>query len=104
MQETVPKPKRMVRKQLLLTPEQNQRLASIAAATERPESEIVREAIETWLAKQAAGDEDWKAAWRQAAGMWKGRTDLDAFYAERRERRRQRRERMNQRMAEGRSK
>jgi len=66
-----------VRKQLLLTSEQCRHLKAIAATTRRSESELVREAVDGWLAKQAAADEDWKAAWRQAAGMWEGRDDLD---------------------------
>lgn len=102
MQDRVQKPPRMVRKQLLITPEQNTQLGAIAAASSRPESELVREAVDQWLAKQKAGEEDWKKALLSVRGMWKDRTDLDEFYAERRRRRRLRRERMNALMATGR--
>jgi len=35
---------------------------------------------------------DWKEAWRQAAGMWKDRDDIDDLMLRRRKRRRKRRE------------
>jgi predicted DNA-binding protein len=85
MQETRgKKTPRMVREQLMLTPEQNAHLKRIATATSKSEGELVREVIDHWLAKQAADVEDWKAAWRQAAGMWADRTDIDELMAERR--------------------
>ena len=89
----------MVRKQLLISQEQERRLKALAAAKSRSEGDLVREAVDEWLVRQSAEEQDWKDAWRQAAGMWKDRSDLDAFYAERRERRRQRREHMNKLMA-----
>ena len=99
MQERAPKSaSRLVRKQVLITPEQSERLRTLRAATGRPETEMVREALDAWLAAQKAGEEDWKAAWQQACGMWKDRTDLDEFYAERRKRRAERRNRINRRM------
>ena len=67
----------MVRKQLLMTPEQNSRLKALAATTQRPESELVREALDSWLASQQVVQPDWKAHWRQAAGLWEDREDLD---------------------------
>lgn len=67
----------MVRKQLLITPDQNSKLAAIAAELARPESEIVREALDEWFKKQAEGVADWKSALRQASGIWKDRTDLE---------------------------
>ena len=89
----------MVRKQMLLTPEQNRQLKSLAVASSRSEGALVREAVDLWLSRQQAEQADWKAHWRQAAGMWKDRSDLDQFYAEQRRRRRVRRERMNKLMA-----
>ena len=89
---------RLVRKQLLITQEQNRRLKTLAAASARPAAELVREALDAWLATQKAGEDDWKAGLMSVAGMWKDRTDLDAFYAERRKRRAERRDRMNRRM------
>ena len=99
MQEKVGKPRaRLVRKQLMLTGEQNAHLKRIAAATSRSEGELVREAIEHWLSRQEADEQDWKDAWRQAAGIWADRDDLDEFYAERRAARGRRSDRINRLM------
>jgi hypothetical protein len=99
MQEKVDKrARRMVRKQLMLTREQNAELKRIAAATSRSEGELVREAVDDWLPRQKAEQEDWKAALLGLAGLWADRDDLDDFYAELREGRRRRRERMNRLM------
>ena len=85
---------RLVRKQLLLTPDQNRQLRSLAVTTARSEGDLVREAVDQWLAKHQAEQEDWKAALRKLCGIWKDRTDLDEFYAGNRNRRRLRRERV----------
>ncbi len=103
MQEKVGKPRaRLVRKQLMLTGEQNTRLKRIAAATSRSEGELVREAIDEWLSRQEADEQDWKDAWRQAAGIWADRTDIDEIMAERRAARGRRRDRINKLMRGGR--
>src|SRR5687767_10230491 len=103
MQERVGKPRaRLVRKQLMLTGEQNTRLKRIAAATSRSEGELVREAIDAMLRKLEAEDEDWKAAWRQAVGLWADRDDIDEIMAERRAARGRRRDRINKLMRGGR--
>ena len=103
MQEKVGKSRaRLVRKQLMLTSEQNARLKRVAAATSRSEGELVREAVDDWLSRQEADDQNWKDAWRQAAGIWADRDDLDEFYAERRAARGRRRDRMNKLMRGGR--
>jgi hypothetical protein len=103
MQEKVDKrPRRMVRKQLMLTGEQNAELKRIAAATSRSEGELVREAIDDWLSSEKADEQNWKDAWRQAAGIWADRDDLDEFYAELRAARGRRRDRMNRLMRGGR--
>ncbi len=87
-----------VRKQLLLTREQNASLKAAAAATSRSEGDLVREAIDQWLASQKADEDDWKNGLRQLCGMWKDRTDLDELYAEQRRKRAEHRDRMNRRM------
>jgi predicted DNA-binding protein len=103
MQEKVGKPRaRLVRKQLMLTGEQNTRLKRIAAATSRSEGDLVREAIDALLRKLETEDEDWKAAWRQAEGIWADRTDIDEIMAERRAARGRRRDRINKLMRGGR--
>jgi predicted DNA-binding protein len=93
MQERIAKSKpRMVRKQIFIDAAQNRRLKAAAAAAGRSEADLVREGLERTLADLEASAEDWKAAWKQAAGIWRERDDLDAFYLARREKRRQRRE------------
>ena len=73
--------KRSVRKQVQLTPDQSRRLKAAATAAARSEGELMREAIDDWLARQTPQDEaDWQAAWRQAAGMWEARDDLDDLF------------------------
>jgi hypothetical protein len=85
---------KMVRQQLFITAEQKQRIKTRAALTGMSEGEIIRRGIDRELEQHSKAIEgDWKDAWRQAAGMWKDRDDLDAFYADRRKRRRRRRER-----------
>jgi hypothetical protein len=74
MQERV-KPKtaassRMVRKQLFVTAEQNQRLKALAAGTGKSEGQLIREGLDDRIAREPAGDQDWKAVWMKAAGMW----------------------------------
>jgi hypothetical protein len=85
---------KMVRKQFFITAEQNRKLKVRAAATGVAVAELVRAGIDRELADKTAEDAqgEWKDAWRQAFGMWKGRDDLDEFYANRRKRRRKRRE------------
>lgn len=95
-------PETMIRKQILITPEQDRRLRSRAAETGLAVAEIVRAGIDAELAHEPALSDDWKTGWQQACGMWRDRDDLDAQDSDRRERRRVRRDRMNLSMARGR--
>jgi len=70
---------RMLRKQVFITAEQNRRLKSLAAATGQSEGELIREGVEKVLEARAS-EEDWKAAIRRLAGMWKNRDDLDELF------------------------
>jgi|GEM_PF-1554435 len=93
---------KMVRQQLFITAEQKRRIKTRAALTGMSEGEIIRRGIDRELEQQTNAPEgDWKDAWRQAAGMWKDRDDLDEFYAERRKRRQKRRERSQKAMRSG---
>src|SRR4026207_26682 len=84
---------KMVRKQLFITAEQNRRIKSRAAITGLSEGEVIRRGINRELdEKSGTAEGNWKDAWRQAFGMWKGRDDIEEFYAERRKRRRKRRQ------------
>jgi exoribonuclease II len=67
--------KRFVRKQVLITEDQNLRLKALAAATGRSEAELVREAVDAKL--EQAEPHDWRASWREAAGMWSDYDQLD---------------------------
>ena len=84
----------MVRKQFLLTPEQNARLRAEARASGVSEADIVREGIDLALARTHADTDAWKSAWSQAAGIWADRGDIDEFYEERRRARVSRRQRL----------
>jgi len=85
---------KMVRQQLFITAEQKRRIKTRAALTGVSEGEIIRRGIDRELAQGAAEAEgDWKDAWRQAAGMWEDRDDLDGLYADMRKRTRKRIER-----------
>ncbi len=83
----------MVRKQFLLTPEQNARLKAHAAASGMTETEIVRAGLDMALAQAKSSEDAWKAAWSGAAGLWSDRSDLDLLYEERRRLRALRRQR-----------
>jgi Ribbon-helix-helix domain len=86
----------MVRKQIFIREDQQERLKSVAAREGVAEAELVREGLDLVLERKApAGDESWRDAVRNIEGMWKDRTDLDEFYAENRRRRAERRKNMN---------
>ena len=67
----------MVRTQIYLTDEQKRQLERLAAASGRKQSEMIREAIDGYLA--ACEPRDWQAAFEAVRGMWAGRGDLDDF-------------------------
>jgi len=67
----------MVRTQVYLTESQREELAAIAKAEGKKQSELIREAID-WLIDQA-GSNRREVALREAAGIWKDRTDLPDF-------------------------
>ena len=65
----------MVRTQIYLTDEQKLRLERLAAASGKRQSEMIREALDAYLA--ARGAQDWKEAFAAVRGMWAGRDGLD---------------------------
>jgi len=65
----------MVRTQIYLTDEQKRQLARLAAASGRKQSEMIREAIDGYLAEREPTD--WQAAFEAVRGMWSDRDDLD---------------------------
>jgi hypothetical protein len=80
MQESVgKKPQRMVRKQILITPEQNRRLKARAAQTGTAEADIVRHGIDMALAAEQASEEDWRQGLDRLSGAWAERHDMQDF-------------------------
>jgi Arc/MetJ-type ribon-helix-helix transcriptional regulator len=64
----------MVRTQVYLTEEQERGLKRLAASSGRKQSELIREAIEGYLADRRS--KDWKAALEACFGMWADRDDV----------------------------
>jgi hypothetical protein len=94
MQDQRPTKRRMIRKQVFITPEQNRRLKERAALSGVAEAQLVREGIDIVLEKQKRKDDDWKAGLRRIAGMWKDYDEIDDIIARRRGRRKDRRKRL----------
>jgi chromosome segregation and condensation protein ScpB len=67
----------MIRTQIYLTEHQRSELAAIAKLYGKKQSELIREAIDR-LIKQA-GMSHREMVLREAAGIWKNRTDLPDF-------------------------
>ena len=70
----------MVRTQIYLTDEQKRQLARLAAASGRKQSEMIREAIDGYLAEREP--KDWREAFEAVRGMWADRDDLDTFVSD----------------------
>lgn len=70
----------MVRTQVYLTHDQDRGLKQLAAGSGRKQSELIREAIEGYLAERKP--KDWREALEEVRGMWADRNDLDALYGE----------------------
>ncbi len=69
----------MVRTQIYLTEEQRDELAAMAKASGKKQSELIREAVDQLIDR--AGGRNRDAVLREAAGIWKDRTDLPDFEA-----------------------
>ena len=73
----------MVRTQIYLTKTQRDELAAIAEKSGKKQSELIREAIDCFIA-QVSGSRR-KMVLQEAAGIWKNRKDLPDFKATRAE-------------------
>ncbi|HEX05347.1 MAG TPA: CopG family transcriptional regulator [Bacteroidetes bacterium] len=67
----------MIRTQIYLTERQRDELAAIARTAGKKQSELIRDAVDRLI--DQSGDSRRKAVLREAAGMWKDRTDLPDF-------------------------
>jgi predicted transcriptional regulator len=70
----------MVRTQIYLTEEQQRDLEQLAAITGRRKSDLIREALDSYLTKHQP--KDWKDALEAVCGMWADRDDLEDFVRE----------------------
>jgi hypothetical protein len=73
----------MVRTQIYLTEEEQTALRSLSRKTGLTQSELIRQAIDSFLAEETELDRS--VLLSQAYGVWKDRSDLPDFEALRRE-------------------
>jgi len=73
----------MVRTQIYLTERQRDELAAIAKTAGKKQSELIREALNRFI--DQTGRNRREAVLREAAGIWKDRSDLPDFKASRAE-------------------
>ena len=63
----------MVRTQIYLTEGQRAEIAAIASQSGKRQSEVIREAVDRFIEQKSRGRRE---AIREAAGIWRNRTDL----------------------------
>jgi hypothetical protein len=70
--------------QVNLTETNSERADAVARRVGKSTDDLVNEAVERYLTEigEEAPVADWKAAWRQAAGMWKDRDDIPELMAQ----------------------
>jgi len=73
----------LVRTQIYLTERQREELAAIAKTMGKKQSELIREAVDRLIEEEGRSKRE--TVLRQAAGIWKNRTDLPDFRAMRAE-------------------
>ena len=69
----------MIRTQIYLTNRQREELAAVAETLGKKQSELIREAVDRFIDEQ--GRDRRETVLREAAGMWKDRTDIPDFSA-----------------------
>ncbi len=67
----------MIRTQIYLTDRQRSELAAISQTFGKKQSELIREAVDSFIAK--AGHSRREIVLREAAGIWKDRVDIPDF-------------------------
>jgi signal transduction protein with GAF and PtsI domain len=88
----------LIRKQVLITREQDRRLKALAAASGIAVAEVVREGIDLALEKRADDGDDWREQLGRVAGLWSDHADIERAVADGRRRRAARRARMTARV------
>ena len=73
----------MVRTQIYLTEAQQQSLRALASRTGRKQSELIREAVDQYVAEAASLD--YRSLIQRGVGIWRDRIDLPDFQALRQE-------------------
>lgn len=73
----------MVRTQVYLTEHQREKLSALSAETGKPQSELIRRAIDEMIVSESEISR--ARVLEDTAGMWSDRTDLPDFDALRRE-------------------
>jgi hypothetical protein len=73
----------MIRTQIYLTEDERTAIQALAAAAGKPQSEIIREAVDEMIARSGAAHRD--AVLDATAGLWRDRDDLPDFRALRQE-------------------
>lgn len=70
----------MHRTQIYLTKEQHEELKSLAEKLGQKQSELIRQALDSYLEKKReTTKEELQAGFNAVAGMWAERDDLDTF-------------------------
>jgi Arc/MetJ-type ribon-helix-helix transcriptional regulator len=67
----------MSRTQIYLSAQQQAALAQLAQERQLPKSELIRQALDRWLAQEQKPAMSKLEALRKLRGMWKDRTDMD---------------------------
>jgi predicted DNA-binding protein len=70
----------VVRTQVYLSEEQKRGLERLTATTGKRQSDMIREALDGYLAKHEP--KDWREALEAVRGMWADRDDLDELQAD----------------------
>jgi hypothetical protein len=75
----------MRKAQVFLREDQKLALQRLSRRTGRKQSELIRHGVDLAIAEgELADNNDWKAGWAKAFGIWADRTDLDDAATERR--------------------
>jgi predicted DNA-binding protein len=83
----------MIRKQVFITKEQDERLKRVAASRGTPAADLIRKGIDQAL-KEAEDSQDWRTVLERLSGAWVARDDMQDFVRDLRKGGRRRLERL----------